>query len=67
MNPKLKPYSYSRVGNKTMFFYGETIIFDITNMEDYVSEAIVLQLNIAFNNGHEITMNSWNKKFDEIG
>lgn len=59
--PTMKPYSFKRVSHVTQFLYGDTLVMNITNMTDNVAEAITLQLNIAFENGHEMTLKSIEK------
>ena len=58
---QFKIYTFIRTGNVTKFMFGIETMFDITNMEDNVAEAITLQLNLAFEAGHKMTLNSLEK------
>lgn len=59
--PTVVPYSFKRISHVTQFLYGDSLVMNITNMADNVAEAITIQLNIAFQNGHEMTLKSIEK------
>ncbi len=63
--PKYEPYTFRRQSNFTIFFYGGRAVLEITNIADNVAEAITYQLNIAFESGVDMGMNSALKSIEK--
>lgn len=60
----LTPYSFTQSGTSTFFYYGDILIFAISYINNDLASAIMEELNIAFQKGHEMTIKSMNNILD---